>query len=49
MGLVRIAEAVMQLQGRAGAIQLPRARRALATGTCLVAAQTHTAVVLEAA
>jgi len=49
MGLVRIAEAVMQLQGRAGAIQLPRARRALASGSCLVAAQTHTAVVLEAA
>jgi hypothetical protein len=49
MGLVRIVEAVMQLQGRAGAIQLPRARRALATGSCVVAAQTHTAVVLEAA
>jgi acetyl-CoA C-acetyltransferase len=48
MGLVRIVEAVMQLQGRAGTIQLPRARRALATGSCVVAAQTHTAVVLEA-
>jgi acetyl-CoA acetyltransferase len=48
MGLVRIVEAVIQLQGRAGAVQVPRARRALATGSCVVAAQTHTAVVLEA-
>jgi len=48
MGLARIVEAVMQLQGRAGAIQVPRARRALATGSCVVAAQTHTVVVLEA-
>jgi hypothetical protein len=48
MGLARIVEAVMQLQGRAGAIQVPRARRALATGSCVVAAQTHTAIVLEA-
>jgi hypothetical protein len=47
MGLARIVEAVMQLQGRAGAIQVPRARRALATGSCVVAAQTHTAIVLE--
>jgi acetyl-CoA C-acetyltransferase len=49
MGLVRIVEATMQLQGRAGAIQQPRARRALASGSCVVAAQTHTVVVLEAA
>jgi hypothetical protein len=48
MGLARIVEAVMQLQGRAGAIQVARAKRALATGSCVVAAQTHTAVVLEA-
>jgi acetyl-CoA C-acetyltransferase len=47
MGLLRIAEAVMQLQGRAGAIQLPRPKRALASGSCVVAAQTHTAIVLE--
>jgi len=48
MGLARIVEAVMQLQGQAGTIQVPRARRALATGSCVVAAQTHTAIVLEA-
>jgi acetyl-CoA C-acetyltransferase len=49
MGLVRIVEAALQLQGRAGAIQLPQPRHALASGSCVVAAQTHTAVVLEAA
>ena len=48
MGLARIVEATLQLQGRAGGIQLPVARRALATGSSIVAAQTHTAVVLEA-
>ena len=48
MGLARIVEAVLQLQGRAGAIQVSQARRALATGSCVVAAQTHTAIVLEA-
>ncbi len=49
MGLARIVEAVLQLQGRAGAVQIPGARRALATGSSVVAAQTHTAIVLEAA
>ena len=49
MGLVRIVEAAMQLQGRAGGVQLSKVRRALATGSCVVGAQTHTAVVLEAA
>ena len=48
MGLARIVEATLQLQGRAGAIQRPGARKALATGSSIVAAQTHTAVVLEA-
>jgi acetyl-CoA acetyltransferase len=48
MGLARIVEATLQLQGRAGAIQLSGARRALASGSSVVAAQTHTAVVLEA-
>jgi hypothetical protein len=47
MGLVRIVEATLQLQGRAGANQLPVARRAIATGSSIVAAQTHTAIVLE--
>jgi len=49
MGLARIAEAVLQLQGRAGAVQVAGARKALATGSSVVAGQTHTAVVLEAA
>ncbi len=49
MGLTRIVEATLQIQGRAGAIQLPRARRAFALGTSIVAAQTQTAIVLEAA
>jgi acetyl-CoA acetyltransferase len=49
MGLARVVEAVLQLQGRAGAVQIPGARRALATGSSVVAAQTHTAIVLEAA
>ena len=48
MGLARIVEATLQLQGRAGANQLSVARRAIATGSSIVAAQTHTAVVLEA-
>jgi hypothetical protein len=49
MGLVRIAEATLQLQGRAGPIQLPRVRTAMAVGSSIVAAQTHTAAILEAA
>lgn len=48
MGLTRIVEAMLQIQGRAGAIQRPGVRRALALGSSLVAAQTHTAIVLEA-
>jgi hypothetical protein len=48
MGLARIVEASLQLQSRAGAIQLTKARRALATGSSVVAGQTHTAVALEA-
>ena len=49
MGLARIAEACLQLQGRAGAIQVPQVRRAFASGGSIVAGQTHTAVILEAA
>jgi len=48
MGLARIIEASLQLQSRAGAIQLAGVRRALATGASVVAGQTHTAVALEA-
>ncbi len=48
MGLARIVEATLQLQGRAGAIQIAGARRAMATGCSILAAQTQTAVVLEA-
>jgi acetyl-CoA acetyltransferase len=48
MGLARIVEATLQLQGRAGANQVEGARRAIATGSSIVAAQTHTAIVLEA-
>jgi acetyl-CoA C-acetyltransferase len=49
MGLVRVVEAVHQLRGTAGAIQVEGARRALATGSSTIAAQTQTAVVLEVA
>jgi acetyl-CoA C-acetyltransferase len=49
MGLARIVEATLQIQGRAGSIQRSGVRRALALGSSLVAAQTHTAIVLEAA
>ena len=43
MGLTRIADAVLRLRDRAGG-----PGRALATGSSTIAAQTHTAVVLEA-
>lgn len=49
MGLSRIVEATLQLRGAAGAVQQRGSRTALATGSSTVAAQTHTAVVLEAA
>jgi len=49
MGLARVVEAALQIQGRAGAVQRPGVRRALAMGSSVVAAQTHTAVVLESA
>lgn len=48
MGLVRIVEAALQLRGAAGANQLGRPRKALASGASIVAAQTQTVVVLEA-
>jgi len=49
MGLARIVEAVLQLRGTAGANQVSKPRRALASGSSIVAAQTQTVVVLEAA
>ncbi len=49
MGLARIAEAVLQLTGSAGANQAGSPRRALATGSSIIAMQTQTAVILEAA
>ena len=49
MGLTRLVEAILQLKGSAGAIQLGSARRAIATGSSIISAQTQTAVVLEAA
>jgi hypothetical protein len=48
MGLTRIAEATLQLRCQAGPVQLDSPRLALATGSSTVAAQTHTAVLLEA-
>ncbi|MGE0232595.1 MAG: hypothetical protein AB7S46_12510, partial [Flavobacteriaceae bacterium] len=49
MGLVRIVESVLQIQGRAGGNQVGSPRRAIATGSSVVAGQTQTAVILEAA
>ncbi len=49
MGLARIVEACLQLQQRAGRVQLPNVRRAMATGSAIVAGQAQTAIVLEAA
>lgn len=49
MGLARIVEASLQLQSRAGPIQLANVQRAMATGSSVVAGQTHTVVILEAA
>lgn len=48
MGLARIVEAALQLRGQAGAVQRPKVERAMATGSSIVAAQTQTAVILEA-
>jgi acetyl-CoA C-acetyltransferase len=49
MGLMRIAEAVLQLRGSAGAVQVDSVRTALASGSSTVAGQTQTAIVLAAA
>ena len=49
MGLARVVEAVLQLTGAAGANQIGSPRRAIATGSSIVAMQTQTAVILEAA
>lgn len=46
-GLVRIAEACLQVTGRADGHQVARARRALAHGASGLAGQSHTVVVLE--
>lgn len=48
MGLVRIVEATLQLQRRAGAIQQGSPRTALASGSSILAGQTQTVVILEA-
>jgi acetyl-CoA C-acetyltransferase len=49
MGLLRIAEAILQLRGQAGPVQLDGVRTALASGSSTVAGQTQTVIVLEAA
>lgn len=49
MGLVRVVESVLQLRGRAGRVQQGAPRRAVATGGSVVAGQTQTVVLLEAA
>lgn len=46
-GLVRVAEAVLQVTGRAGGRQLEGVRRAVAHGASGLAGQAHTVVVLE--
>ena len=46
-GLVRVAEAVLQVTGRAGGHQVEGARRAVAHGASGLAGQAHTVVVLE--
>lgn len=46
-GLVRAAEAALQLRGEAGAHQVDGARRALAQGTMGPAGQFHSVIVLE--
>jgi acetyl-CoA C-acetyltransferase len=49
MGLLRIAEAILQLRGSGGPVQVDGVRTALATGSSTVAGQTQTAIVLAAA
>jgi acetyl-CoA C-acetyltransferase len=49
MGLLRIAEAILQLRGQAGPVQVGGVRTALASGSSTVAGQTQTVIVLEAA
>ena len=46
-GLVRVAEAVLQVTGRAGGRQVEGVRRAVAHGASGLAGQAHTVVVLE--
>lgn len=46
-GLSRIAEAVLQLKGEAGARQVPKAKTALAHSTMGIAGQMHTVLILE--
>jgi acetyl-CoA acetyltransferase len=48
-GLVNAAEAVLQVSGRAGAVQVPQARRAAAHGCHGFAQQGHAVVVMEGA
>jgi len=46
-GLVRVAEAALQLMGKAGSRQVPNAKKALAHGVTGPAGQFHSVVVLE--
>ncbi|CAH1655230.1 MULTISPECIES: hypothetical protein [unclassified Chelatococcus] len=48
MGLIRLAEATLQLQGRAGGNQQGTPRVAFASGSSIIAGQTQTAVIVEA-